>query len=88
MTQSLCTFADVISLWPTASAYADDIGILGVTARAWKARGIPAEYWQKTVAAARERGLRGVSLTLLARLAAERGGQAVAPVRRTAEARA
>lgn len=70
------TFADVINLWPSAVALAEDVGVKEVTARAWRARGIPAEYWTGVVAAALVRGFEGVTLELLAELAAAQGGRA------------
>jgi hypothetical protein len=73
------TFAEVINKWPTAVDLAADVGVKEVTARAWKARGIPAEYWAEVVAAAEKRNIKGVTLDLLATLAAEQAGRAPRP---------
>jgi len=64
------SFAAVIAAWPSAAAFADDLGVLDVTARAWKVRGIPAAYWVDVVNAAQRRGIEGVTYELLAHLAA------------------
>lgn len=67
----ISTYADIIGLWPSAEALADDIGESGVTVRAWRNRGsIPSSRWLDIVAAAERRGLRGVSLEVLASVAA------------------
>jgi hypothetical protein len=70
------TFAALIDLWPTAVELAGDLGVKDVTARAWKARGIPAEYWTGLVAAAARRQIQGVTLELLAEIAAAQAGRA------------
>ena len=67
------TFADVINLWPSAADLAEDLTILGVptkkvTARAWRKNGIPGAYWDHVCKAAKRRGFRGVTRTLLCRL--------------------
>jgi hypothetical protein len=64
------TFSDVIGLWPSATELARDLGVKEVTARAWKARGIPAQYWADLVSAANNRNLTGVTFERLAALAA------------------
>lgn len=66
------SFADIIEQWPSAVAFGEDLGVKDVTARSWKWRGIPAEYWSDVVAAARHRGIPGITYELLARLAAAR----------------
>lgn len=75
MSESITSFAEIIELWPSAVEYARDVAVKDVTARAFKARGIPAEYWVDTVEAARRRGFGQVTLDLLARLAAQRAGR-------------
>lgn len=84
------SFAAIIDLWPSAAEFGRDIGVLDVTARSWKWRGIPAQFWEKTVAAAQARKIRGVTIARLARLAAARGGHASTARHHTirAEARA
>jgi hypothetical protein len=67
------TYADIIGLWPSAEALGDDIGESGVTVRAWRNRNsIPAYRWLDIVKAADARGIEGVSLDALARIAATR----------------
>ena len=73
----LDSFAAIIDLWPSAEAFGDAIGTSGANARKMKARdSIDSSYWESLVAAAIQRGLQGVSLDLLARLAARRKGKA------------
>ena len=63
------TFADVISLWPTAAEFAADLSISPVRARAWKNRNsIPSSMWNKVVESAQRRGF-DVTVALLADLA-------------------
>ena len=66
-------FADVIALWGTAESLGKDIGESGITVRAWRNRNsIPGEHWQKLVKAAEARGFPGVTLDVLADIAAKR----------------
>lgn len=76
----LRAWGDIINLWPSAVAYAADIGTTPVNARAFRRRGIPSRHWQATVAAAAARGYAGVSMELLASLAARRHGALGRPV--------
>ena len=65
------THAHLISLWPSLSAFAEDIGVSYNTAKAMRRRGsVPAEYWTLMVSAAAERGLDGVTLDRLAEIVA------------------
>ena len=69
------TFSSIIGLWPSAEQLAADLNITGqnpgVTVRAWKRRdSIPPEYWNDIVAAAESRGFEGITLELLASIAA------------------
>jgi hypothetical protein len=69
--------AQIINRWPSISDFADDIGVVYGTAKAMRRRGsIPPPYWPKTVRAAKQRGLKGISLELLAEAAAKRGAAA------------
>ena len=57
----------IISLWPNLSAFAADLGIAYGTAKAMRRRGsIPAHYWATVVANAKERGIKVVTLEMLA----------------------
>lgn len=69
------TFAQLIEKWPTAVDLAKDLGVKDVTARAWKVRGIPSEYWTGVIAAAAGRAIPGVTLELLADIAASQAGR-------------
>lgn len=69
------TFADVIKKWPSNADLAADTGVKEVTARAWRKRGIPAEYWTDVLAAAVRRNIEGVTCELLARLAASKANR-------------
>lgn len=65
------TFSDIVSLWPTATELAADIGENDGTVRQWKNRdSIPAEYWPKVIAAAAKRRFVGVTAELMAQIAA------------------
>lgn len=65
------SFADVIALWPTAVELAAALGVEAVTVRAWRVRGIPAQYWLAVAEAARATG-RKVDERILAELASVR----------------
>lgn len=61
------THSEIISLWPSLSDFADDLGIQYGTAKAMRRRdSIPPEYWIAVTDKAKERGLDGVSLEALA----------------------
>lgn len=66
------TFAAVIDSWPDPSpvTLADDIGEEAGTVRQWRSRNtLPPRVWVAIVAAAGRRGVAGISLECLARLA-------------------
>lgn len=67
------SFAEVIALWPSASALAALLDVEAVTVRAWRRRGIPARYWSHVARAARGTG-RPVDERRLAEIASVRGG--------------
>lgn len=67
------TFAQVIDKWPDPSpvTLGEDIGVPAGTVRQWRNRNsLPDRVWKATVTAARKRGIAGVSLELLADIAA------------------
>lgn len=67
------SFSEVIGQWETTADFAKDIGVQYVSAAAMKRRNsIPSAYWEQTVEAAKRRGIKGVTLQLLARLARKR----------------
>lgn len=60
-----------IDLWPSLSAFAEDLSIAYGTAKQMRRRGsIPAQYWTVVVAKAAERGLERVTLEALAQAVA------------------
>jgi hypothetical protein len=70
---------EILGAWPSLNSVAGDLGQRPGTVRMWKARDvIPPEFWEDLVAASIRRGIAGVTLELLARLAARnrRGGGA------------
>ena len=76
MTSPLQSFAAIIGLWDTARDLAKDIGrdedAGAKLVQAWKMRdSIPAEWFAAIERAAKDRGLPGVSVDLMARLAEE-----------------
>jgi hypothetical protein len=68
------TFSAIIGLWPSAADFARDVGVSNVVSvRVWKHRDhIPSDKWAVVVKAADQRGFSGVTLELLASLAAKR----------------
>lgn len=70
-------FSDVISSLGKPSEIASRLGVKEVTVRAWRVRGIPAEYWADIVILATSQGIDGVTEAHLARLAAAAAGREV-----------
>ena len=67
------SFSDVIRALGDPPGFAKAVGVAESHARTMKARdSIPPEYWQAAVAHAASRGIEGVTLDLLAALAARR----------------
>lgn len=67
----MTSFQDIIALWGTPSALADDLEEPSRRVWAWKERNsIPARYWVAVVSAAEKRGLEGVTYDVLAEIAA------------------
>lgn len=67
------TVADVICAWETIEEFAADAGVKPNLAAVWKHRdSIPSSYWTRIVAAATRRQIQGISLEMLARIAAKR----------------
>lgn len=65
------SFRDIIGAWPTIAEFAVDLQVIYVTANAWNRRDmIPASYWQRVVRAAETREIPGVTVELMAGLAA------------------
>lgn len=70
------SFTNIIRRWPSLQDLADDLGVPYVTAQLMKHRdSIAAEHWEAVVAAAKLRGIDGVTLELLARIKAEKAGR-------------
>lgn len=75
------TFADIINLWPKPApvTLGVDLGELPVTVRAWRTRNVlPDRKWKRVVECARLRGIEGVTLEILAEIAAQGEGAAAA----------
>lgn len=77
------TFAELIDLWAKSTPeqpthpLAADLGVKSSLIAVWKHRNsIPSEHWAGTVASAGKRGIEGVTLEVMARLAASRKGRA------------
>lgn len=65
--------SDLISLWPSLSDFADDLGAAYGTAKAIRRRGaIPDRYWMRLSERAKARGLSRVTLQALAEAKATR----------------
>lgn len=66
------THSDIISRWPSVSAFASDIGVEYGTAKAMRRRSsIPPGKWVLVVEKAAERGIAGVTYEALALAAAD-----------------
>ena len=67
----MTSFQDIIALWGTPGALADDLKEPSRRVWAWKERdSIPARYWTAVVSAAEKRGFDGVTADVLAEIAA------------------
>lgn len=69
----MLTFADIIDLWPKPSpvTLAGDLDELPGTVRQWRNRSVlPDRKWKATVEAAQRRQIDGVTLEVLAEIAA------------------
>lgn len=61
------TFQQIIDLWPSRVAFADDIGVSPQAVTNMVTRdSVPARYWIKMVGAADRRCIAGINLTTLA----------------------
>src|SRR5690606_14396720 len=68
------SFAELISLWPTAADLAADLGEKYQTVAAWKQRNsIPPDRWGRVIAAAEKRGFINIDWEFLGRLAGSNG---------------
>lgn len=65
------TFADIIVAFGGYAKVAEALGVPAGTVSSWKSRnGIPPQYWAKLVAEASSRAIQGVTLEMLAAIAA------------------
>lgn len=70
------TASEVMAKWPTDADFARDIGVKPTHAQTMKVRdSIPAPYWSAVVAAAAKRNVQGITLELLAKIAALKLGR-------------
>lgn len=65
-------FREVIDLWPSQIALAEDVGANPESVRKWRARNrIPPGFWAQIDMAATSRSILGISCNLLAEIAAK-----------------
>ena len=65
------SFSEIVDLWPSFAAMADDIGAKANTVAKWHLRDrISPDCWLAVAEAAERRGYDGVTVDLMARLAA------------------
>jgi hypothetical protein len=58
---------DIIDRWPSTRAFAEDIGVPYVNVNMMRQRNsISVRHWERVVEAAKERGIRGITLKLIA----------------------
>jgi acid phosphatase class B len=58
---------DIIDRWPSTRAFAEDLGLPYVNVNMMRQRrSINVRHWDRVIEAAKERGIRGISLKLLA----------------------
>lgn len=63
-------FSDILAEWPSHAAIEDDLGVKRGLPAVWRHRdSVPPEYWLALVDAAQRRGIEGVTLEALARIA-------------------
>lgn len=64
------TFTAIIEQWDTLEAFRQDVGVPYQRARKWRDRNsIPYAYWESVVSACRKKGVSGVTIASLAKLA-------------------
>jgi hypothetical protein len=67
------SFEEIVRAWPSTSVLAADLGQGLPAVKQWRRRNsIPLRHWNALIAAAEARGIVGIELDLLFRLAAER----------------
>lgn len=75
----MSTFKDLIGLWPSQKAFADDLGIsLQSVFMMIQRDSVAGRYWLDMVTGAQRRGIKGVSLDALAAAAARKAEEAAA----------
>jgi hypothetical protein len=63
----MVTFAEIMDLWPSRKAFAEDIGAKQAAVTNMAARNsVPAKYWYAIIEAANRRCIPGVNLATLA----------------------
>lgn len=74
MTSDLKSFRDLMCLWPTVGAFADEIGIPAPTANKWRQRDrIPPGFWLSILGTRKAKKAK-VTADLLVELAAKQNG--------------
>lgn len=75
------SFSQLIGLWPSMSQLAADLAVPYGVVKQWRRRdSIPSEYWRALIAAAKQRGISGITADLLTELAARNGAAPAVPV--------
>lgn len=68
--------SDIIDLWPSVEAFAQDAGVSISLVRVWKSRrSIPADRWAHIEAGASKRDIKGATASVMARLASAPAAQ-------------
>lgn len=68
----MAAITDIIALWPSVEAFAEDAGVSIGLARVWKTRkSIPADRWALIEAGAQKRGIPGATASDLAKLVSQ-----------------
>jgi len=67
------TVDEIIARWPSATSFAEEVGVPYQTARFWGRRNyVPAEYFPEVIRAAGGRGFTDITCDMLAKIASAR----------------
>lgn len=81
VTADIFSFREIIGLWPSPEAMADDIGAKAPAVRKWGQRDrIPSEWWD-SILGSDVAGRNGLTAELMARLSAEKRAPALSEAR-------
>lgn len=69
------SYVPIFDKWPSTEALGDDIGVDAAHIRTLKSRdSIPPKYWTKIEDGAKKRGIKDVTIKILAQIAAAKNG--------------